>query len=84
MIVFINDLLNNNAVFVSFNIFYQEPIIMTKYGCLSTLANILLFPQFCITVEARDASSAHRLTTDAMNERMTFIQIFMINNDDEM
>lgn len=66
--------LNNNAVFVSFNRFYREPIIMTKYGCFSALANILLlFPQFCITVEARDTSSAHRLTTDTMNDRMTFI-----------
>lgn len=60
--------------FASFNSFYQEPIIMTKYGCLSALANILpLFPQFCFTMEAPDTSSAlHRLTTDTMNDWLFF------------
>lgn len=52
---------------------------MTKYGCLSALANVLLlFPQFCFTVEGPDTLSAlHRLTTDTMNDGLIFFQIFI-------
>lgn len=61
----------------SFNSFYQEPIIM-----MAALAHLLTFP--VVSTVLHHTCSAHRLTTDTMNDRMTFIQIFMINNDDEM